>query len=70
MTVETKGDELIIKVSNVSIDEIQDFLDYIELKEITSTSKATQEDVDELAKESKRTWWEKNGATYFPHIKQ
>jgi len=42
------------------MDEIQKFLDYIRFREISSKSKATQEDADKLANEINQSWWEKN----------
>ena len=42
------------------MDEIQKFLDYIRIREITSKSNATQEDADKLANEINQSWWDKN----------
>jgi hypothetical protein len=42
------------------MDEIQKFLDYIRIREITSKSNATQEDADKLANEINQSWWGKN----------
>jgi len=42
------------------INEIQNFIDYIRFREITSKSKATQENADNLAEEINQSWWEKN----------
>jgi len=39
---------------------LQRILDYVKFREIASRSKATQEQIDDLAKESKSSWWEKN----------
>ena len=67
MGIEKTDDEIIIRVSaGVNLDIIQRSLDYIRYVEITSKSKATQEDADKLAKQSKKEWWAKNGATYLP----
>lgn len=37
--------------------EVIDFLTFLE---ITSKSKATDEDIEELSEEIKRNWWEEN----------
>ncbi|MCK4662286.1 MAG: hypothetical protein KAT68_05435 [Bacteroidales bacterium] len=42
------------------INEIQNFIDFIRFREITSKSKATQEDADKLAEEINQSWWDKN----------
>lgn len=35
-------------------------VDYLEYQEAISESKAKQEDIDELAREVNKKWWEKN----------
>ena len=39
--------------------KIQSILDYLRYEELTSQSKATEKDVDELTKEAKKGRWEK-----------
>ncbi len=41
---------------------LQRILDYVKFREIASKSKATQAQIDELARESKSSWWEKTKA--------
>ena len=61
MQIERTNNEILIRVpSNIDLIGLQRILDYIKFREIASKSKATQEQIDELAKESKSTWWEKN----------
>lgn len=51
MTIERTADAIIVKLpTNINIEEIQRFLNYLRYKEIVAKSKATQEDVDELAR--------------------
>ncbi|MGZ3756308.1 MAG: hypothetical protein ACXVAY_17710 [Mucilaginibacter sp.] len=65
MIIENKADEIIIRISpNVNLEEIQKSLDFIRYKEILSKSKATQSDVDTLAKETNSNWWTKNKSKY------
>jgi hypothetical protein len=41
-------------------------LNYLRYKEIVAKSKATQEDVEKLAREVNRSWWEKNKHHFLP----
>jgi len=62
MVIERTKDEVIIRLpSYVNTDGLQKLVDYLTYKEATSKSEATQEQVDELAKEVKKGWWAKNG---------
>ena len=61
MQIERTNNEIIIRVaSGTDLTGLQRILDYVKFREIASKSKATQEQIDELAKESKSSWWEKN----------
>lgn len=61
MQIERTNDEILIRVpSNTDLIGLQRILDFIKFREIASQSKATQSEIDELAKESKSSWWEKN----------
>lgn len=61
MVIERTKDEVIIRLpSYVNTDGLQKLVDYLTYKEATSKSEATQEQVDELAKEVKKGWWAKN----------
>ena len=65
MIIENKANEIIIRISpSVNLEEIQKSLDFIRYKEILSKSKATQSDVDTLAKEINSNWWNKNKSKY------
>jgi len=61
MQVERINNEILIRLSG-STDTIglQRLLDFLKFKEITSKSKATENQIDELANESKSDWWSKN----------
>ncbi|MCF8308612.1 MAG: hypothetical protein K9I68_06345 [Bacteroidales bacterium] len=61
MKIKRTDKEILIRISN-SIDKesVQRIIDYIRYQELTSKSKAKQEDVDKLAAEVNRDWWEKN----------
>lgn len=67
MTIERTADAIIVKLpTNINIEEIQRFLNYLRYKEITAGSKATQADADELAREVNKNWWEKNKNRFLP----
>ncbi len=61
MQIERTNDEILIRVaSGTDLVGLQRILDYLKFREIASKSKATQKQMDELATESKSTWWKKN----------
>jgi hypothetical protein len=61
MRIERTNDEILIRVaSGTDLIGLQRILDYLKFREIASKSKATQDQIDELATESKSTWWKKN----------
>lgn len=61
MQIERTNDEILIRVaSGTDLVGLQRILDYLKFREIASKSKATQKQIDELATESKSTWWKKN----------
>ena len=61
MIIERTTDEIIIRLpAYVDIKGLQQLVDYLTYKEATAKSKATQSDVDNLVKEVKEGWWEKN----------
>lgn len=65
MQVERKDDEILIRVpANTDLTGLQRILDYVKFREIASKSQASQEQIDDLAKESKSSWWEKNRSRF------
>ena len=61
MTIERTASEIIIKIpATVEMEEIQRLLDYLDYKAAASASKAKQEDIDQLAREVNKSWWENN----------
>lgn len=67
MVIERTEDEVIIRLpAYVNTDGLQQLINLLTYKEATAKSEATQEAVDELAKEVKKGWWAKNGSK---HIK-
>jgi hypothetical protein len=61
MLIERTRDEIIIRLpSYVDSKGLERLVDFLKYKEATAKSKATQADVDRLAKEIKKGWWKKN----------
>jgi len=61
MQIERTTDEIIIRLpSYTKLESIENLLDYLAYSEATSRSEATQEVIDELAKEVKNGWWQQN----------
>ncbi len=61
MIIERTDREILIRIPNsIGIKGAQRIIDYVRYQEITSKSKAKQKDIDELADEINRDWWEKN----------
>lgn len=60
MKIERTKNEVVIRIpASVNVDDLQDLADLIEYKEISTKSKATQKDVDDLVSDIKRGRWEK-----------
>ena len=62
MKVARKNNELTISIPDniMSLGEIQELIDYIKFRTITSKSKASEKDINELSKEIDESWWLKN----------
>ena len=59
--VERTKDEILIKLPpDTDMADVQQVLNYFNYVELVGNSEATQEEIDELAKESKKGWWEAN----------
>jgi hypothetical protein len=60
MIVERKNNEILVRFSaGTKASKIQSILDYLRYEELTSKSKATEKDIDNLTKQSKSDRWEK-----------
>jgi predicted trehalose synthase len=65
MIVERTNSQIVIKLSpKVDKFGFQRIIDYIDYLEITSKSKATQEDADKLADELNDNWWKNNRSKF------
>lgn len=60
MIVERTKEEILVRLpSNIDISELQDMLDYLRYKELTSYSKAKQAEVNKLAEDANYSMWKK-----------
>jgi predicted trehalose synthase len=68
MVIERTDTEVIIRLpSTVDTEGLQRLVDYLVYKELTSKSKAKQADVDKLAKQVKKGWWNKNRSRFIKY---
>lgn len=66
MIIEKTDKEITIRLPNtMDTSFIEEIVDYIRFKEITSKSHANQENIDSLVKEVKHGRWEKNKKRIF-----
>ena len=65
MIIERTDKEILIRIPNtVDIEGAQRIIDYIRYQEVTANSKAKQEEVDKLANEINRDWWDRNKGSF------
>lgn len=65
MQIERTTDEIVIRIpSYVDTQGLQRLIDFLTYREATAKSKANQSDVDELAAEVKKGWWDKNRSRF------
>lgn len=65
MQIERTNKEILIRLSSgTDLVGLQRIFDYLRFREIASKSKAAQEQIDELAAESKASWWSKNKSRF------
>lgn len=58
MILERTSKEILVRLpAYVDLTELQDMLDYLEYKETTAKSTATQKDVDELSETVNKSIW-------------
>ena len=65
MVIERINNEIVIKVSSdTDITGLQRLIDYIKFREIASKSKANEDEINNLVRESKADWWERNKSRF------
>lgn len=61
MVLERTANEVIIRLpANIDWEELELMIRYIKYKENISQSKATQDQIDQLARDVNKQWWEEN----------
>jgi DeoR/GlpR family transcriptional regulator of sugar metabolism len=61
MIIERTKSEIVIRMSSkVDTYGLQRLLDYLRYQKLTASSQAKQSDVDALAKEVNKNWWDNN----------
>ena len=61
MIIERTQNEVIIRLpASMNTDDLQEMVDFIRFKEITTKSNITEDEVDALIKEVKKGRWAKN----------
>jgi len=59
MTIQRLDNQIIITLpASIDLEGVQRLVNYLLYKEATKDSKATQEEVDKLAREVNKQWWE------------
>jgi hypothetical protein len=67
MTIQNIDNQIIITLpSTIDMEGVQRLINYLLYKEATKDSKAKQEDVDQLAREVNKQWWEENKHRFLP----
>lgn len=65
MQIERTEKEIIIRVfSKTDLSGLQRILDFIRVKEIGSENTVSDVEIEDLARDSKATWWKENKARF------
>jgi hypothetical protein len=67
MDIQTIDNQIIIKLpASIDLQGVQRLINYLLYKEATKDSQAKQEDVDQLAREVNKQWWQENKHRFLP----
>ena len=65
MVIERTTDEFVIRFPfTANMERMQDMIDYLRYKELTAGYSVAQSEVDKLAREINRNWWEQSAAKF------
>lgn len=65
MYIERTNKEIIIRLSsNWNTEDVQEFIDFLRYKELTSKIKVPQKAIDKLADSINKKWWTKNRSRF------
>lgn len=60
MKIEKTDNEIVIRIPNtIALEDLEDFLNYLEYKEKTSDVNVSQSEIDKLASEFNKSYWAK-----------
>jgi hypothetical protein len=67
MKIQRIDNQIIITLpGSTDLEGVQRLINYLLYKETTKDSQAQQEDVDNLAREANKLWWEENKQRFLP----
>ena len=67
MVITRQDKNILIETSgSINMEAVQKLIDYINVLEITSRNKGTEEQATELAREIDKGWWSKNKSRFLP----
>ena len=67
MTIQRIDNQIIITLpASIDMEGVQRLINYLLYREATKDSQAKQEDVDKLAREANKLWWEENKHRFLP----
>jgi hypothetical protein len=70
MIIERTKDEIILRIPLcINFEEVQSVIDLMTCKETTALSEVTRQDVDEIARETKKGWWQANNERFIRKYK-
>lgn len=65
MVIERTEKEVLLRLpSNFDPEILQKIIDFIKFKEAIATSQATENEINNLANESKKNWWKENKSKF------
>jgi hypothetical protein len=67
MNIQTINNQIVITLpASIDLEGVQRLVNYLLYKEATKESKAKQDDVDKLAREVNKQWWQENKHRFLP----
>jgi hypothetical protein len=61
MNIERANNEIIIRLPDtINVEHVQRLINYLMYQEATAKSEANQAEIDALARDANRGWWERN----------
>lgn len=65
MVIEKNDKEILIRLEpDFNTDGLQEFIEYLNFRELKSQSKINKQQLEELSNEVKSNWWSKNKSKY------